>query len=169
MSLTLNGLDTHQPSRVLVENNTGVSIAPMKAVALNGMGALYPQVVIGNPSTAPIFGIALQGILTGANGQITTIGIIPNLDTSAWPVDTKLYSDATGNLLPAPLSPGDAAIATVLKQDAVFGVLHIYALASQYAAGAGTGFNPNTILSGYNVSGELAVLVDASGNVLIGP
>ena len=34
--------------------------------------------------------------------------------------------------------------------------------------GGGSTFNPDTILTGVNVSGELAVLIDNNGNVLTG-
>lgn len=32
----------------------------------------------------------------------------------------------------------------------------------------GSSFDPDTILTGYNIDGELAVLVDNNGNVLVG-
>jgi hypothetical protein len=135
--LALSGLDRYQPSRVLVENNTGADLSPLRAIRLDGMGLNYPQVELADPTTYSTFGITTKNIFNGSVGQVTTVGIVYDLDTSAWADNDVLYSDASGNLSTTPLNPSDPAVAVVLKQDAVFGVLNVVALVSKGTSGGG--------------------------------
>ena len=117
---TLRGSDLHAPSSELIENNTGSTIPVLKAVRFNGMGTLYPQVVLANSTTDIIRGITQSDVLTGTTGYITSLGFLNGVNTSSWPVNTTLYSDNSGNITNA---PNNLPVATVLKQDAVVPVL----------------------------------------------
>jgi hypothetical protein len=128
----LRGNDLHAPSRELVENNTGSTLSPLAVVGLNGMGTVYPQVVLANPGLVTPFGIVPtrpcdQGngaIVTGCHGNIVTLGFMFDLDSSPWPANTILYSTALGTLSNVPLG---SPIAFVVKQDATKGVIYCVA------------------------------------------
>lgn len=122
----LRGLDLHAPSQELIENNTGAVIGALQIVTLNGMGAVYPQVKLHNGLAGLSFGIATQPIGIGQTGYITTVGFVFNVDTSAWAVNTALFSDSLGNL--STVSLGGKSVALVMRQDAQYGVLYVTAL-----------------------------------------
>ena len=129
----LRGRDLHAPSSELVENNTGSTLTKLSVVDLNGMGTVYPQIKIGNPSVLPNFGVVQEDILTGKYGYITCLGFMFEVDTSLWPVGTILYSSALGQLQS---TINGSPIAIVVKQDATYGVLYITAdLADQTSSG----------------------------------
>lgn len=118
----LRGRDLHAPTNELVENNTGSTIGALKVVRLNGMGTHYPQIAIADPDIYINFGIAYDAILTGKCGTVACFGFMFEVDTSAWPVFTLLYSDASGNLTTTPLG---GIVAQVIKQDAADGILYV--------------------------------------------
>ena len=134
MSLTLSGLDKYQPSRILVENNTGSTIAALKAVKLNGAGSSYPQIALATPSTAPVFGIVSSEILTGTVGIVNSLGPVYDVDTTAWAPNTVPYSDGSGNLTST--STPEPAVAVVLSQG-VLGTLFVLALSTQWDGPSG--------------------------------
>jgi len=114
--------ELHSPSSERIENNTGSTIPVFKAVKFVGMGALYPQIALANTNLDIIRGITQTEILTGSSGYITSIGFLNNVNTAAWPVNTQLYSDAVGNVTNTPIG---LPIASVLKQDAVNGIIYV--------------------------------------------
>lgn len=118
----LRGLDLHAPSNELVENQTGSTLTRMQVVRLDGMGTVYPKVSVAQPGAFPNFGIVAYDIAPTKVGYVTAFGFMFELDTSAWAVGTELYSDASGNL--SPIANG-GVVATVIKQDADFGVLYV--------------------------------------------
>lgn len=118
----LRGLDLHAPSNELVENNTGSTLTKAKVVRLNAMGTIYPQVVLADPGAFPNFGIVAFDIAPTKIGYVTAFGFMFEMDTSAWPVGTELYADASGNL--TSIANG-GVVASVIKQDADFGVLYV--------------------------------------------
>lgn len=120
----LRGLDLHAPSNELVENQTGSTLTKMRVVRLDDMGVVYPKVAVADPSNYTNFGIVAFDILPTKVGYVTCFGFMFELDTSAWPVGTDLYSDASGNL--QTIADG-GIVATVIKQDANFGVLYVVA------------------------------------------
>ena len=151
--ITLAGLDKYQPSRVLVENNTGVTVPSLKAVRLNGMGTSYPQVILANPSLGPVFGIVIEPILNGAVGQALTWGLAYNINTSAWAPNSNIYSDGAGNLSTTPLSSGDSPVALVIKQDALYGIMYVTCIISQIH-----GTTPEVIGVGKNLYSEITAV-----------
>lgn len=120
----LRGLDLHAPSNELVENQSGSTLTKLKVVRLDGMGTIYPKVALADPAIYSNFGIVAFDIATTKVGYITAFGFMFDIDTSAWPVGSELYSDASGNL--STLANG-GIVATVIKQDANFGVLYVTA------------------------------------------
>ena len=119
---TLRGSDLHAPSSELIENNTGSTVLALKAVKFNGMGALYPQIVLANSNIDVIRGVTQADIATGTTGYITSLGFLNNVNTAVWPVNTMLYADASGNLTNSPIN---LPIATVLTQDAALGIIYV--------------------------------------------
>lgn len=138
----LKGPALHAPTNERIENNTGSTIQKLQVVSLDGHGTLYPQVVLANPNLRNNFGITMSEILDGNNGYITTVGFLVNVDTSPWPVNTLLYSDANGNLTTTPLGN---AVASVTKQDDKCGVLYVLTIGD----GFGDAANP-WLLDGNN-------------------
>ena len=120
----ITGSGLHAPSRHFVSNNTGSTIPKWTVVDLNGFGAVFPQVVIGNPSLLPNFGITEAEILTGQSGFVCSLGFLYNIDTSLWTVGTPLYSSSVGVLQSTVNGP---PVGLVVKQDAVFGVIYVTA------------------------------------------
>ena len=118
----LRGADLHAPSSELVENNTGSLIPIFRAVKFNGMGSLYPQVVIADSSVDVIRGITQTDIVTGTAGYITSLGFLNNVNTTAWAPNTTLYADSSGIITS---SPTNLPVATVLKQDPLYGIVYV--------------------------------------------
>jgi len=118
----LRGLDLHAPSNELVENQTGSTLTRMQVVRLDGMGTVYPKVTVADPGAFANFGIVAYDIAPTKVGYVTAFGFMFELDTSPWVVGTELYSDASGNLTSV---ANGGVVATVIKQDADFGVLYV--------------------------------------------
>jgi len=125
---SLVGKDLHAPSREGVINSTGSTISKLKVVYISGMGTVYPQIGLANPNLYQNFGVVVDDILSGQSGQITCIGFMQGIDTSAWPANTYLFSDASGNLSTAVLG---SPVAQVIKQDTVSGVIYVTAISDQ--------------------------------------
>lgn len=173
----LKGPALHAPTNERVENNTGATIQKLQVVSLDGHGALYPQVILANPSARTNFGIAMQEILDGEDGYITTVGFMVQVNTSPWPVNTLLYSDVNANLTSVPY--GNPA-AIVVKQDDKCGCLYVLTLGEiQYptwhlSGNIGTDPNINFLGTQDNVGLTLKtnntqrIRIDETGKILIG-
>ncbi len=111
----LRGTNLQAPSSEFVTNNTASTLSKFKVVALNGIGEVYPQVVICNINTSSPFGILQGNILSGQSGYVYRVGFIPDIDTSAWAVNTLLYCDNAGNITNV---ENKSCIGYVVKQDA---------------------------------------------------
>jgi len=128
----LRGAALHAPSNEVVENNTGVDIPAFKAVTFNGIGTSfgYPSIALNNAPTTVLRGVTQSVIPAAAglnSGYITALGFLNGtatqpIDTHLWPIGTKLFSDASGNL---GSTPSGFPAGIVLKQDAVLGVLYV--------------------------------------------
>jgi hypothetical protein len=86
------------------------------------MGAAYPKVQPANPSLLQNFGIVLENIDDTKTGLVTCLGFMFQVDTSAWTIDTILYSTNTGFLSSIANGP---PVARVVKQDASAGALYV--------------------------------------------
>ena len=120
--VNLRGKDLHAPSSELIENNTGSTIDVLKVVKFNGMGTLYPQVILCNSATDVMRGITQSTIPSGSTGYITSLGLMNGIDTSAWPVGTTLYCDIYGNVTSTVIN---TPIGSVLAQDSVNGIIYV--------------------------------------------
>ena len=149
---SLRGSDLHAPSSELIPPPPPGTLTKLKVVTLDGMGVVYPQVRVNNVTSDFPFGIVQADIAQGKAGYITCLGFMFEVNTSAWPVGTLLYSDASGNLV---TGAQGAEIAEVVKQDASFGIIYVLALGSFIGGGAGddfwstqgnTGLNPSNFL-----------------------
>ena len=129
----LAGADLHAPTNQIVENNTGSTITALTAVTYNGIGTNFPSIVPANGATNRVRGIVQASINASAVGYVTALGLLVNVNTSPWIANTQLYAGPTGALQTTPNGP---VAATVLKQDAVAGVLYVENI---YTAGAGSG------------------------------
>ena len=120
--VNLRGRDLHAPSSELVENNSGSTISVLKAVKFNGMGTLYPQIVLSNSAVDIMRGITQSSIANGSTGYITSLGLMNGVNTSAWAVGTILYADTSGNVTSTVIN---TPVGSVLFQDAVNGIIYV--------------------------------------------
>jgi hypothetical protein len=118
----LRGRDLHAPTNELVENQSGTNIGALKVVYLSGQGNAYPKVGLADPSLHLNFGVTYDAIANTKAGSVCAFGFMFEVDTSAWPVFTNLYSDNMGNLTTV-INGG--IVAQVIKQDATDGILYV--------------------------------------------
>jgi len=95
-------LQVGQESYVRVVNKTGSTIPDGYVVYINGAQGNRPTIALAdasNEATTHILGVATHNIANNAEGQITTFGLVRNLDTSSWAPGTKLYLSTTPGFL----------------------------------------------------------------------
>lgn len=122
---SLTDRDLHAPSNETVENNSGGSIAKLRAVKFNGLGTAFMQITTANGATDTVRGITQDVIpnTVGFNvGYITALGILTDVDTSLWLVNDFLYAGPSGVLQTAPNGP---SIAQVLYVHATLGIIYV--------------------------------------------
>ena len=174
----LRGSDLHAPTNELVENNSGSNIDPLSVVTLNGMGNVYPQVILAQPLSKHNFGITNGIISDGTTGYVTTLGFLSNVDTSQWAEGSVLYSTSSGELS---TSVYGKPIATVVKQDSMYGQLYVLAAATlgypnSWDLKGNAGINPTTDFLGTLDNNPIKIRTnnvqvaqfDATGNFSIG-
>jgi hypothetical protein len=86
--------------RVVVINNTGVTIPKGKIVTPTGESGGYPEVELACPKTysmSRFVGMTNEDILDGATGEVYIYGAVENLDTSSLSVGA-VYLDDDGSL-----------------------------------------------------------------------
>jgi hypothetical protein len=123
---SLRGPELHSPSRELIVNETGSQINKLQVVKTITWG-ITQNLPAGSLATGVndrILGIAETNIADQTTGYVTSWGFLENIDTSAWPVGTVLYSSISGNLSTIPYN---FPIALVLKQDSLDGKLFVKA------------------------------------------
>lgn len=116
------GRDLHAPTNELVENNTGVTITALKVVKFNGYGSIYPQVQVQSLSSNIVCGVMQEDLLTGKAGYICSMGLLIDVDTHIWSVNTLLYGSATGDLSPTAFG---VPVAIVMRSNSTNGVLYV--------------------------------------------
>lgn len=174
----LKGPALHAPTNERIENNSGSTIQKLQVVSLDGHGTLYPQIILADPSIRSNFGIAMQEIVNGGNGYVTTVGFMVQVDTSSWPVNTLLYSDTSANLTSVPTGN---PVAIVVKQDDKCGSLYVLALGDQlqypsWHLNGNVGTDPDVNFLGtqdnfgltLKTNNTQRIRVDETGKVLIG-
>lgn len=124
----MTGLDLHEPTNVMVENQSGATIPKLKAVVLDGFGTARPKVRQKSGPGDKTFGISSTESLNGALcTYVTVFGLMYNQDTSAWAENAILYADNTGALTTA---ISGIAVAVVIKSNATTGILFVVSLGS---------------------------------------
>jgi len=133
--LDLNEDENHAPSNQKFENDTGSTINRLKCVKVTDFGTNYPTVAIANGITDKVVGVVrgstnlVGGVITGnvengGTGYYAALGVLQNMDTSAWTAATALYCDASGNLTSSLVG---GRIGTVLSQHASTGSIYLMA------------------------------------------
>jgi hypothetical protein len=84
-----------QSQQVLVYNGTGATLNKGQVVYSNGAQGQRPTVALAlatsDATSARTLGIVAESIANGAEGFVTTLGIIENIDTSAFTAGAQLY------------------------------------------------------------------------------
>jgi hypothetical protein len=88
-----------QSQQVLVYNGTGAALTKGQVVYSNGAQGQRPTVALalatGDATSARTLGIVAESIANGAEGWVTSLGIIENIDTSAFTAGAQLYLSGT--------------------------------------------------------------------------
>jgi microcystin-dependent protein len=119
--------------RLIVKNDSGVTINKGQAVmAVDAVGdriRVAKAVADGSVSARYMLGVTAESIANGAEGYISLLGEIKNLDTSAYTIGTVLFidPDVPGDLTDEePVSPAlDMNIAIVTRSHTTTGILFI--------------------------------------------
>ena len=114
-----------------VHNETGATITNGTPVFVTGAQGdritVSPAYIDGGYSSHAI-GVATMDIEDGSNGVVTVRGIVRDVNTSAWPVDTRLYLSETPGVYStnAVYGPwGASCVAVVLRQQVNTGRLFV--------------------------------------------
>lgn len=84
-------------SRINVRNNSGATILNGRAVRITGSVGNLPTIALDN-GQGEIRGVATDDIANNSNGNITTFGLVRDLDTSMFAAGVTVYSSAAGVL-----------------------------------------------------------------------
>lgn len=88
-----------QSQQVLVYNGTGATILKGQVVYSNGAQGQRPTVALAlatsDATSARTLGIAAENIANGAEGWISTLGIVENINTSSFAEGAQLYLSGT--------------------------------------------------------------------------
>ena len=88
-----------QSQQVLIYNGTGATLTKGQVVYSNGAQGQRPTVALAlanaDATSARTIGIVAETIADGAEGWVTTLGIIENIDTSAFTAGAQLYLSGT--------------------------------------------------------------------------
>jgi hypothetical protein len=107
---------------VLVRNTTGATLTKGTAVYISGATGQNPTVskaiATGDPTSAQTLGLMTADLANNTNGYVTVIGLITNIDTSAYTDGAQLYlSGTTAGTLTAtkPYAPIHLVYAAVVE------------------------------------------------------
>lgn len=155
-----------QSQQVLVYNGTGATLTKGQVVYSNGAQGQRPTVALALATTdatsARTLGIVAESIANGAEGWVTSLGILENIDTSTFAAGAQLYlSGATAGALTAtkPVAPIHMVyVARCIKSNASSGRLFVtvqngYELDELHDVAAVSPSNGQTIV--YNSSTSL--------------
>lgn len=90
---------------VIVYNGSGATIPKGSVVAVNGAQGQRPSVVLADADSEPLsaatLGVAAEAIAAGAEGIVSTFGIVSGIDTSAFTAGNHIYLSQTAGGLTA--------------------------------------------------------------------
>ena len=125
-------LQLGQENVVLVYNNSGSTITNGQVVAVNGAQGQRPAVVLADADTEPLsagtLGIATEDIAAGAEGFVTTFGVIRGIDTSGFTAGAPVYLSSTAGQFTAtrPSAPAHTVfLGWIIKVNASSGELFV--------------------------------------------
>lgn len=125
-------LQLGQENLVLAYNNSGSTITNGSVVAVNGAQGQRPAVVLADADTevlsAATLGVATQNIAAGAEGFVTTFGVIRGINTSGFTAGDPIYLSQTAGQFTAtrPSAPAHTVfLGWVLKVNASSGELFL--------------------------------------------
>jgi hypothetical protein len=125
-------LQVGQENVVLVYNNSASTITNGSVVAVNGAQGQRPAVVLADADTEPLsagtLGIATEDIAAGAEGFVTTFGIIRGIDTSTFTAGNPVYLSTTAGQFTAtrPSAPAHTVfLGWVIKVNASSGEIFV--------------------------------------------
>jgi hypothetical protein len=152
LSYTLKGgnvvQEVGQSQQVLVYNGTGATLTKGQVVYSNGAQGQRPTVALAlatsDATSARTLGIVAESIANGAEGWISTLGIVENIDTSAFTAGAQLYLSGT--------------TAGALTQTKPYAPIHMVYVARCIKSNASSGRLFVTVQNGY----ELDELHDVS-------
>ena len=115
-----NFLDSSRRTRIDVRNVSGSTLAVGTVVKATGYNSGQDKVEV-QPTTATTdvaFGIIQESLVNNTNGSVVNTGVVEALDTSAFTLGDKLYSDGAGGLTATKPASGDyQTCAFVLRSD----------------------------------------------------
>jgi hypothetical protein len=122
-----------QSQQVLVYNGTGATLNKGQVVYSNGAQGQRPTVALAlatsDATSARTLGIVAESIANGAEGWVTSLGIIENINTSAFTAGAQLYlsgSTAGGLTATKPVAPIHMVyVARCIKSNASSGRLFV--------------------------------------------
>jgi len=125
-------LQVGQENVVLVYNNSASTITNGSVVAVNGAQGQRPAVVLADADTEPLsagtLGIATEDIAAGAEGFVTTFGMVRGIDTSTFTAGNPVYLSTTAGQFTAtrPAAPAHTVfLGWVIKVNASSGEIFV--------------------------------------------
>jgi hypothetical protein len=157
-------------SRINVRNNSGATILNGRPVRLTGNVGNQPTIAL-DDGQGNIRAVTTEDIPNNSNGNVTVIGLVRDLNTSAFVAGTTVYSSAAGVLT---ATPSASTAGTVLDSHVSQGALLVRPIRTLGAVGTTaqrvtvrpTGFAYVDTTLGIPVWWNGAAWVNASGGVV---
>lgn len=125
-------LQLGQENIVKVYNGSGATITNGSVVAVSGAQGQRPSVVLADADSEPLsaatLGFAAENIANGAEGFVTTFGLIRGIDTSAFTAGAPIYLSSTAGAFTAtkPVAPAHTVfLGWVVKVNASSGEVFV--------------------------------------------
>lgn len=126
-------LQIGQENIALSYNNSASTIAKGKVVAVNGAQGQRPAVVLADADSEPLsaatLGVTSESIASGAEGFVTTFGVLRGIDTSAYAAGTPIWLSQTAGEFTStkPVAPAHLVfLGWVIKSNASSGEIFIH-------------------------------------------
>jgi len=151
--------ETASTQNVLVYNGTGSPLTKGQVVYMNGAQGQRPSVALAlatsDATSARTLGVVAEAIANGAEGWVTSLGILENMDTSAFTAGAQLY-----------LSGSTAGALTQTKPQAP---VHMVYVARCIKSHATSGRVFVTVQNGYEMDElhDVKITSPVAGNILI--
>jgi predicted RecA/RadA family phage recombinase len=114
----------------VIKNATAGTLLDGRAVRVTGSSAGRMTIDYGDNSTVSgatgVIGVLTQSISAGAEGYVTTYGLVRNLNTSAWAQGAPLYLNTTGTMTTTrPTNGRIVQLGYVVTSDASVGSIYV--------------------------------------------